>query len=130
MLSPSQARCLLAVYSLNEVYGRASSKDVCKLLGLSKPSVHNALAALENKDLIAKKPYGAAILTEQGESLANELEARRAHLTLFFSKTFGLSMDQSDLAALLLLTGLNEESLQKMGCMSSAAPAPEDQDNE
>ena len=39
-------------------------------------------------------------------------------------------MDQSDLAALLLLTGLNEESLQKMGCMSSAAPAPEDQDNE
>ena len=130
MLSPSQARCLLAVHSLNEVYGRASSKDVCKLLGLSKPSVHNALEALENKGLIAKKPYGAAILTEQGESLARELEARRAHLTLFFSKTVGLSMDQSDLAALLLLTGLNEESLQKMGCMSSAAPAPEDQDNE
>lgn len=121
MLSHSQIRCLLAVHSLSEVYERASSKSVCKLLGISKPSVHNALAALESKGLIEKKPYGAATLTEQGDSIAHELDARRAKLTLFFSKTFGLSMDQSDLAALLLLSGLNEESLMKLGCMDTAA---------
>lgn len=126
MLSPSQARCLLAVHSLSEVYERASSKSVCKLLGISKPSVHNALAALESKGLIEKKPYGAATLTEQGESLAHELDARRAKLTLFFSKTFGLSMDQSDLAAMLLLSGLNEESLRKLGCMEPVATSAAD----
>lgn len=120
MLSHSQIRCLLAVHSLSEVYERASSKSVCKLLGISKPSVHNSLAALESRGLIEKKPYGAATLTEQGESIAHELDARRAKLTLFFSKTFGLSMDQSDLAALLLLSGLNEESLLKLGCIDPA----------
>lgn len=125
MLSISQTRCLLAVHSLSEVYERASSKSVCKLLGISKPSVHNALVALESRGLIEKKPYGAATLTEQGERIAHELDARRAKLTLFFSKTFGLSMDQSDLAALLLLSGLNEESLQKLGCIDAAPSALE-----
>lgn len=125
MLSPSQARCLLAVHSLSEIYERASSKGVCKLLGISKPSVHNALAALESKGLIEKKPYAAATLTEQGERIAHELDARRAKLTLFFSKTFGLSMDQSDQAAMLLLSGLNEESLRKLGCIDTVASLSE-----
>lgn len=122
MLSLSQTRCLLAVYSLSEIYERASSKSVCKLLGISKPSVHNALVALEEKGLIEKKPYGASTLTEEGEQIARELDARRARLTVTFSKEFGLSMDQSDLAALLLLSGLNEESLDKLTCIDNRTP--------
>jgi len=117
MLSLSQMRCLLAVFSLSEIYEKATSKSVCKLLGISKPSVHNALAALEEKGLIEKKPYGASTLTEEGESLARELDARRARLTMIFSREFGLAMDQSDLAALLLMSGLNEDSLKKLGCI-------------
>ena len=116
MLSLSQARCLLAVYNLSEVYGRASSKDVCKLLGISKPSVHNALVALEEKQLLVKKHYRASVLTEEGRNLARELDIRRSNLMLVFARQFGLSMDQSDLAAMLLICGLNEESLEKLGC--------------
>jgi len=121
MLSLSQARCLLAVYTLSEVYDRASSKDVCKLLGISKPSVHNALIALEEKRLITKKHYGASALTEDGLTMARELDCRRSNLTLIFSKQYGLSMDQSDLAAMLLICGLNDESLEKLGCMKRPA---------
>ena len=125
MLSLSQARCLLAVYTLSDLYGRASSKSVCKLLGISKPSVHNALIALEDKGLIVKKPYGASSLTEEGESIARELDERRTRLTIIFSKQYGLSMDQSDLAAMMLICGLNEESLEKLGCIDRKTPAIE-----
>ena len=117
MLSLSQARCLLAVFNLSEVYDRASSKSVCKLLGISKPSVHNALIALEEKGLIVKKHYGAAVLTDEGSKIASELDRRRTILSLQFSKQYGISLDQSDLAAMLLITGLNEESLEKLGCI-------------
>lgn len=116
MLSLSQTRCLLAVYSVSELYTRASSKAVCKLLGISKPSVHNALVALEEKGLIEKKPYAAATLTPAGRSLAKLLDGRRERLTVMFSKQYGLSMDQSDLAALQLISSLNEDSLAKLGC--------------
>ena len=119
MLSLSQTRCLLAVYSVSELYTRASSKAVCKLLGISKPSVHNALVALEEKGLIEKKPYAAATLTPEGLALARELDSRREKLTMVFSKQYGLSMDQSDLAAMQLISCLNEDSLVKLGCADS-----------
>lgn len=117
MLSLSQARCLLAVHSLCDVSGRASSKGVCKLLGISKPSVHNALIALEEKGLIIKRHYGASVLTEKGAETARELDSRRTCLLMMFFNRFGLSPDQADLAAMLLICGLNEESLEKLGCM-------------
>ena len=120
MLSLSQSRCLLAVYSVSELYTRASSKAVCKLLGISKPSVHNALVALEEKGLIAKKPYAPATLTQEGLALAKELDSRREKLTMVFSKQYGLSMEQADLAAMQLISSLNEESLVKLGCVESA----------
>ena len=117
MLSMSQTKCLLAVYSISELYTRASSKAVCKLLGISKPSVHNSLISLEEKGLIEKKPYAAATLTQAGLELARELYSRREKLTVLFSKQYGLSMDQSDLAALQLISSLNEDSLMKLGCV-------------
>lgn len=116
MLSLSQARCLLAVYTLSEVYGRASSKSVCKLLGISKPSVHNALIALEEKGFIVKQHYGASVLTQTGEEIARELDERRTDLMMLFNRQFYLSPDQADLAAMLLICGLKEESLDKLMC--------------
>ena len=121
MLSLSQARCLLAVYTLSEVYGRASSKSVCKLLGISKPSVHNALVALEDKGFIVKQHYGASVLTQTGEEIARELDERRTGLMMLFNRQFSLSPDQADLAAMLLICGLNEESLEKLECKKAPA---------
>ena len=69
------------------------------------------LPALGTSGLTEKKPYGAVKLTGEGLHLAEELEARRDRLLLLFARRFGLSMDQSALAATLLLSGLNEESL-------------------
>ena len=91
--------------------GEIASKDVSTVLGVSRPSVHRMLENLGNSGLTEKKPYGAVKLTEAGLHLVEELEARRDRLLLLFARRFGLSMDESALAATLLLSGLNEESL-------------------
>ena len=110
-LTDALIRCLLALLSLTRLGGEIASKDVSTVLGVSRPSVHRMLENLGKAGLTEKKPYGAVKLTEEGLHLAEELEARRDRLLLLFTRRFGLSMDQSALAATLLLSGLNEESL-------------------
>ena len=110
-LTDAQIRCLLALLSLTRLGGAIASKDVSKVLGVSRPSVHRMLENLGNSGLTEKKPYGAVKLTEEGLRLAEELEARRDRLLLLFARRFGLSMDQGALAATLLISGLEEESL-------------------
>ena len=94
---------------------------MCKLLGISKPSVHNALVALEDKGFIVKQHYGASVLTQTGEKIARELDERRTGLMMLFNRQFSLSPDQADLAAMLLICGLNEESLEKLECKKAPA---------
>ena len=119
-LTDAQIRCLLALLSLTRLGGAIASKDVSKVLGVSRPSVHRMLENLGNSGLTEKKPYGAVKLTEAGLHLAEELEARRDRLLLLFARRFGLSMDESALAATLLLSGLNEESLSRLEAASQA----------
>ena len=65
-LTDAQIRCLLALLSLTRLGGAIASKDVSKVLGVSRPSVHRMLENLGNSGLTEKKPYGAVKLTEQG----------------------------------------------------------------
>ena len=117
-LTDAQIRCLLALLSLTRLGEAIASKDVSRVLGVSRPSVHRMLENLGKAGLTEKKPYGAVKLTEEGFHLAEELEARRDRLLLLFARRFGLSMDQSALAATLLLSGLNEESLAPLEAAS------------
>ena len=75
-LTDAQIRCLLALLSLTRLGGAIASKDVSKVLGVSRPSVHRMLENLGNSGLTEKKPYGAVKLTEEGLRLAEELEER------------------------------------------------------
>ena len=50
------------------------------------------------------------------EEIARELDERRTDLMMLFNRQFYLSPDQADLAAMLLICGLKEESLDKLIC--------------
>ncbi len=113
-LTANQIRCLLAVLALARMEEDVASKDVAKLLGVSKPSVHKALDILVDKGLLEKKPYSTSRLTQSGHDLAVRLEARKERLFLLFSQTYGLSLDESSLAATVLLSSLKDESLDKL----------------
>ena len=114
MLTANQIRCLLAILALTRMEEEVASKNVAKLLGVTKPSVHKALEILVNKGLLEKAHYGTAKLTTAGMELAERLEERQERLVLLFSQSFGLTMDESSLAASLLMSELSETSLAKM----------------
>lgn len=114
MLTANQIRCLLAILALTRMEEEVASKNVAKLLGVTKPSVHKALEILINKGLLEKAHYGSARLTVQGAELAERMEERQEKLVLLFSQSMGLSMDESSLAATLLMSELKEDSLVKL----------------
>ena len=110
-MTDAQIRCLLAILSLTRCDAPIASKDVSHLLGVSRPSVHRMLDILGREGLTEKRPYGAVHLTEKGLALAERLEARRDALLVLFSRRFSLSPAQSGVAATLLISGLEEESI-------------------
>lgn len=116
-MSPSLIRCLLAVLALSQAYETVASKDVARLLGVKRPTVHRSLEMLQEKGVLDKVPYGDIRLTETGRALAIEMESRRDDLTLLFSRKFGLTPEESVRAALTLMGELKEESLARL-CLS------------
>ena len=113
-MSPSLIRCLLAVLALSEAYDSVLSKDVARLLGIKRPTVHRSLAVLQEKGLIHKETYGDIHLTELGRETAQRMERHRDDLTLLFSRDFGLAPEESVSAALVLVSELSEESLNRL----------------
>ena len=89
-MSPSLIRCLLAVLALSEAYDSVLSKDVARLLGIKRPTVHRSLAVLQEKGLIHKETYGDIHLTELGRETAQRMERHRDDLTLLFIRDFDL----------------------------------------
>lgn len=113
-MSVSLIRCLLAVLALSENCDAIASKDVARLLGVKRPTIHRTLAQLAKKGLINKERYGDVFLTEEGGKQARALESRRDDLALLFARQFGLSPEESVKAAFALMSELSDESLEKI----------------
>lgn len=113
-MSPSLIRCLLAVLALSDAYEKIFSKDVARLLGVKRPTVHRSLTVLQEKNLITKELYDDVHLTDAGRALAQELETRRDDLTIHLTDAFGLSPEESVKAATVLMSELTPESLDKI----------------
>ena len=113
-MSPSLIRCLLAVLALSDAYEKIFSKDVARLLGVKRPTVHRSLTVIQEKNLITKELYGDVHLTDAGRALAQELETRRDDLTIHLTDAFGLSPEESVKAATVLMSELTPESLDKI----------------
>lgn len=113
-LTQTQIRCLLAILSLARMEAGVASKDVAKLMGVSRPSVHKTLDILSREGVIAKEPYGDICLTADGLRIVEGIEADLEDLFLMFSREFGLAPDESNAAALLLISELRPESIRKL----------------
>ena len=113
-LTANQIRCLLAILSLTRLDEAVASKNVARLMGITRPSAHKALDTLLGRQLIEKEHYGAVTLTKEGLAIAERLEERKERLQLMFARRFGLAMDESSTAAVLLMSELREESLQAL----------------
>ena len=90
MLSPSLEDYLETVYLLGRDGSSVRPKEIITRLGVTGPSVTEALHALTGKNLINYTPYGTITLTHHGERVAREIYHRHATLKRFFVEVLGI----------------------------------------
>ena len=113
-LTVNQIRFLLAVLSLTTMGEDVASKNIARILGVTRPSVHGMLEQMIERGFIEKARYGKARLTDDGLAVAQALEARRDKLMLLFIRRDGFPMDEALTTSISLMSVLKEESLQTL----------------
>jgi DtxR family Mn-dependent transcriptional regulator len=98
-LSASLEDYLEAIFNIAGEAGVARSKDIAKLLGVSKSSVTGALRVLKKKGLANYKPYDFVTLTEQGQAAAAQVARKHNILKSFFINVLGVDADTAQRAA-------------------------------
>ena len=98
-LSASLEDYLEAIFNLAGESNVARSKNIAKLLGVSKSSVTGALRILKEKGLANYKPYDFVTLTEDGRIAAAEVLRKHNILKTFFVNVLGIEIDTAQQAA-------------------------------
>ena len=95
-LSASLEDYLEAIYLVCRDSGEARSKDIMNLLGVTGPSVTEALQLLRDKKLVNYAPYYPISLTSEGETLAKDILFRHETLREFFIDVLGVDTKTAD----------------------------------
>ena len=98
-LSASLEDYLEAIFNIAGRSKPAHSKDIAKVLGVSRASVTGALRSLKKKGLANYKPYDCVSLTETGRLAAAEVVRRHNILKSFFINVLGVQADIAHKAA-------------------------------
>ncbi|MFA6930417.1 MAG: metal-dependent transcriptional regulator [Lentisphaeria bacterium] len=95
-ISSSLEDYLEAISEIIESDKHAHSKDIAVKLGVSTPSVSNALQALSARSLIRYQPHAPVTLTARGQRLADMIRHRHAVMKNFFARILKLSEKEAD----------------------------------
>ncbi|MGC6174691.1 metal-dependent transcriptional regulator [Lacrimispora sp. 38-1] len=99
-LSPSKEEYLKAIFRLSEKEQAVRSIDLAAYLGVSKPSVNNAITILQEKGLVVKPLGGEIHLTDEGRTQGKMITAKFQVLKQF----------------LVSCCNVNEETASKDAC--------------
>jgi DtxR family Mn-dependent transcriptional regulator len=95
-LSASVEDYLEKIYITCRESGEARCKDIVDSLGVSAPSVTEALQLLSAKKLVNYAPYLPITLTREGEEVARDVLFRHEALREFFIEVLGVEQDQAE----------------------------------
>ena len=115
-LSASLEDYLEAIFNLAGESNVARSKDIAKLLGVSRSSVTGALQVLKKNGLVNYQPYEHITLTESGRAAAAEIAGRHNILKSFFVKVLGVETDVAQRAACKAEHALGPGIIAKLLC--------------
>jgi DtxR family Mn-dependent transcriptional regulator len=113
-LSASLEDYLEAIFNLAGESNVARSKDIAKLLGVSRSSVTGALRVLKEKELANYKPYDFVTLTEAGRTAATEIVRKHNILTSFFVNVLGIEREIAHQAACKAEHSLGPEVIARL----------------
>jgi DtxR family Mn-dependent transcriptional regulator len=115
-LSDSLEDYLEAIFNLARESNIARSKDIAKLLGVSRASVTGALRLLKKKGLANYKPYDYVTLTKSGQIAAAEVAKKHEILKSFFINILGIDSDVAQKAACKAEHALGPGIIAKLLC--------------
>ena len=104
---------LKAILVLQNKIGDVHSVDVARYLGLSKPSVSQAISKLVSEDDVFVGNKHILHLTEQGRAIAEEIYARHRFFTDFLIAV-GVDSETAMEDACHMEHAISEESFQKL----------------
>ncbi len=113
-LSASLEDYLEAIFNLAGESNVARSKDIAKLLRVSKSSVTGALRVLKKEGLVNYKPYDYVTLTGVGQTAAAEVVRKHNILKAFFVNVLGVDTDTAQQAACKAEHTLGPEVIAKL----------------
>ncbi|HHB76201.1 MAG TPA: metal-dependent transcriptional regulator, partial [Desulfobulbus sp.] len=102
------------IYLVIRNHGEARSKEIMKRLGVSGPSVTEALQLLAEKKLVNYQPYEAITLTPEGEEVAKDVLHRHETLRDFFIEVLGVDAETADKGACKMEHAASPEIIERM----------------
>lgn len=120
-LTCTNVRYLLTIYHLSQIRLEVSSKDIARVLEVSRASVTSMMGVLTDKELVAKERYGKVHLTHSGIRLARALSAQADELARDLAPRMGLSGEEAWKAACAAVSELPHRCFP---AVPAAAPLP------
>lgn len=95
-LSPNMEDYLETIY-LQDIEGQAAKvKNIADAMGVSKPSVTEALSVLQDRGLVLHQKYGDIELTDKGRHTAEEIYHRHTLLKAFFKNILAMGEEEAE----------------------------------
>lgn len=113
-LSASLEDYLEAIFNLSTSGRIARSRDIAKMLNVSKSSVTGALKTLSDRGLINYKPYDPITLTNEGQGVASAVAKKHDVIKSFFVDVLGVQESVAQKAACEAEHSLGAEITNKL----------------
>lgn len=110
-LTNTNIRYLLAIYELSQVRLEVSSKDIARVLTVSRASVTSMMSILIEKCMVDKERYGKIHLTPLGRTLARELAGQAGQVARELQARMDLSGEEAWKAACAAVSELPRRCL-------------------
>jgi DtxR family transcriptional regulator, Mn-dependent transcriptional regulator len=94
MLSDSTENYIKVIQTLQRRYGQASTKRIAQAMSVTMPSVSRMVKRLAAEGLIEHKPYQGAVLTSNGNRIANSILRRHRLLEVFLHQTLNVPWEE------------------------------------
>ncbi len=114
MLSVSIEDYIKAIYALETIEQKATTKRIAERLGVKMASVTGMVKHLAAEGYVRHTPYYGVKLSEKGRRVAVELIRRHRLIELFLSKTLGLAWDEVDADAEVLEHAVSDRLIQRI----------------
>lgn len=112
-MTPSLENYLETIFEFIEKKGEARVTDIASEIGISKPSVNQALITLSKMGLINYEKYAPLSLTEAGRKKAAEIHKRHHIFEEFLTDVLGVSKEIAQTDACKMEHIISEETFLK-----------------